>query len=532
MKINIRLILFLVLVGLANTLTYGQTWNLVVQFDSDRFTLNKTALQKIDSFLTHLPTDTFHRITILGHTDADASESYNQQLAQKRATTVASYLMQKGIQSDSLNLQALGESVPIATNNDPKGKAKNRRVEITFTRKEPNGDRTALDELYKRLLPPPQRFCINPSRDTLLRGKFGTVLRIPANAFVSNGRSFNPCVEIELREIFRKSDMILHNLSTTTADGRVLESASMTYVMAKANGEELQLKAGKSIMIASLYDQAIGGYTKFSGNRDADSVIRWIPNGEQVVSLKLYDYARCGDFRCGGVKLLDTTVGPCPFFFCKITRYLRRLFNKENQTRDNASPNNGGPSNCDSLMNALSQFQIDSMRQAVDALNAPFYEKYGVSTPWEVRDTLRKLAEARMLQEATIRYRDGEARIEDLRYLFSNINTLGWDNCDRYAGYSRRKMHRLKVNLEVNNHTDLKMIENRRMVGIPSNSHRGEYSFEIPKDIAFKLVVIQNRDGQAYLDIVEIPPGTKRVDVDPQPVDLETFRERIKSLDN
>lgn len=69
-------------------------------------------------------------IDVVGHTDADGSETYNQALSERRAQSVASYLGMRGVQSARVATQGRGESQPIASNETADGKAQNRRVEI------------------------------------------------------------------------------------------------------------------------------------------------------------------------------------------------------------------------------------------------------------------------------------------------------------------------------------------------------------------------------------------------------------------
>ncbi len=68
--------------------------------------------------------------TITGYTDNVGSEEVNLTVSQKRAKGVADYFMQNGISMDRLDVQALGESDPIAPNSSKEGRQENRRVEI------------------------------------------------------------------------------------------------------------------------------------------------------------------------------------------------------------------------------------------------------------------------------------------------------------------------------------------------------------------------------------------------------------------
>lgn len=70
------------------------------------------------------------RVNIEGHTDAVGSNEYNLGLSQRRADSVRSYLMSRGISGDRMRTAGYGEERPVATNETDQGRAMNRRVEI------------------------------------------------------------------------------------------------------------------------------------------------------------------------------------------------------------------------------------------------------------------------------------------------------------------------------------------------------------------------------------------------------------------
>lgn len=69
-------------------------------------------------------------IDVYGHTDSDGSDAYNQTLSERRAQSVATYLVGRGVQSARIGTRGFGETQPIASNATEEGKAANRRVEI------------------------------------------------------------------------------------------------------------------------------------------------------------------------------------------------------------------------------------------------------------------------------------------------------------------------------------------------------------------------------------------------------------------
>ncbi|MCL4134995.1 UNVERIFIED_CONTAM: hypothetical protein GTU68_058956 [Idotea baltica] len=67
---------------------------------------------------------------IEGHTDSTGTSGYNQYLSKRRAESVKTYLVKKGMDASKLETVGYGEKSPTATNNTAAGRAKNRRVVI------------------------------------------------------------------------------------------------------------------------------------------------------------------------------------------------------------------------------------------------------------------------------------------------------------------------------------------------------------------------------------------------------------------
>ena len=69
-------------------------------------------------------------IDVVGHADATGPDDYNQALSERRAGSVASYLVNRGVLRDRLFVAGRGESQPVASNATEQGRAQNRRVEV------------------------------------------------------------------------------------------------------------------------------------------------------------------------------------------------------------------------------------------------------------------------------------------------------------------------------------------------------------------------------------------------------------------
>ena len=89
---------------------------------------NFELLNKIISAIRQFPGS---RLEISGHTDAIGDEDTNLPLSRKRAENIAKFLVEVGnIKSDNITTRGYGESRPVASNETPEGRAKNRRIEM------------------------------------------------------------------------------------------------------------------------------------------------------------------------------------------------------------------------------------------------------------------------------------------------------------------------------------------------------------------------------------------------------------------
>ncbi len=76
------------------------------------------------------------QITIEGHTDSTGADALNVQLSKARAQRVRDYFVLNGLEAIPMSVDGLGSARPVADNNTEAGKAANRRVDVTVTRKE------------------------------------------------------------------------------------------------------------------------------------------------------------------------------------------------------------------------------------------------------------------------------------------------------------------------------------------------------------------------------------------------------------
>jgi outer membrane protein OmpA-like peptidoglycan-associated protein len=103
-----------------------------VLFDTGRAQLNPGAARKLDQLGQFLTDHPERRVQIDGFTDSVGTESYNQDLSQRRADAVKFALISRGINSSRIGSQGYGKGFPVADNADSGGRQLNRRVEVVI----------------------------------------------------------------------------------------------------------------------------------------------------------------------------------------------------------------------------------------------------------------------------------------------------------------------------------------------------------------------------------------------------------------
>lgn len=105
-----------------------------VLFAKDSATLTDKGTATVAAAATQIKSsDAGTALTIIGHADSDADDAYNFALSERRAQAVAAALTKALGSGYTIKAVGKGETEPIASNATPAGKAKNRRVSITYT---------------------------------------------------------------------------------------------------------------------------------------------------------------------------------------------------------------------------------------------------------------------------------------------------------------------------------------------------------------------------------------------------------------
>jgi outer membrane protein OmpA-like peptidoglycan-associated protein len=108
------------------------TFDSGILFDTDSYTLKDPSKRDLEDLARVLKKYEDTNIMYGGHTDSRGSESYNQDLSEQRARSVAEFMAFIEVDPERMTIVGYGEEKPVATNETVEGRQKNRRVEIAI----------------------------------------------------------------------------------------------------------------------------------------------------------------------------------------------------------------------------------------------------------------------------------------------------------------------------------------------------------------------------------------------------------------
>lgn len=230
-----------------------------VYFGSGAATLSAADKAQLEAFSKELKGE---KAVIQGFADNVGSKEKNLSLAAARAENVKNYLLELGVQPAQIEIAPAQILAKSATEN-------HRKVSLKYTKFSNNGlgnlpnatgqidnsennPLASLSAFYAHCGRESQQTeQIDPSRGSLVKGKKGAIIYIPAGSLVdANGKPAQGPVSLTIQEAHSFGDMILLNW-TTTAQGRILETGGMLRLEARdQNGQILQLAPDQQAQIS------------------------------------------------------------------------------------------------------------------------------------------------------------------------------------------------------------------------------------------------------------------------------------------
>ena len=427
----------------------------IIFFETEQWQLTKEHKNFIDSLLNNRSRKQISIISIHGHTDNIGYSLYNMKLSEKRSNSVADYFKLILDDNQKIRINYHGENNPTTNNLDPKNRTLNRRVEIVFSLTDKNDAEAYindLEELYKLISPTPQEFCIQNNSDTVIVGEEGTLIYIKANSFKTSSDP-SKCIKIKLSERYRKSQIILDNLSTIM-NHKILVSQAMFEI-----DYDKSLNSPNGIIMFTPSDAIIPEILPFKGIRDDEDNMHWHQTNEEVDNISGASINNFLNEICIAFSIkIDTLDTKCPLFFCKILNGLRiRKFEPFTQTTINDTIPCPVPSDIQSL-NHLGTLNLDQLKDIPN---------------------------------------------DSLKYYVFNITRLGWYNLDWLLKYDDSIDYKVRVDPEKN--LDVKLVFKEYRSVIPLIPENGYYHLpDAPLNCEAWLFAFKVQNGKAYLAIEDV----------------------------
>lgn len=253
---------------------------LSVHFDKASAVPNMPEMAMLNEIAQHQNSGQL-RFSVVGHTDSNGSEKFNHELSKERTITVVNHLLLSGIMPYNIIFEYHGEDCSFGEQTE-QSLAESRRVDIHVSNVG-NLDDGGFAGLYSeenfqrplpRVIPDAEVFEINTLEDNCIETASGTLIDIPAIAFMdAYGRPISGEVEVSYQEFNDPFSIFLSGITMKyDENGAVenLESAGMFSLLASQRNRPVELRADKPINVEFVSTSADDNFDFFfldpSGN--------------------------------------------------------------------------------------------------------------------------------------------------------------------------------------------------------------------------------------------------------------------------
>jgi TonB family protein len=507
-----------------------QTINETILFDYDKYDLTLTAKNILDKCYDKIKDSDFRQITIIGHTDADGSDSYNMVLSENRTKTVLNYFLSKGIGKEKIKIQFYGEKELIAKNDQDK--QQNRRVEIIIEQ--------GVSDNKWQIDKQAQFFFIPTNKDTVLTCADGTIIKIKANSFVSEktGKAITGMIKFSVTEFYKISDILLSNLSTTS-NGQLLETGGMVNITATSNNEDLKLKKGQSIEIQFPTKQKENDMQLFSGEWENENHINWIPQStsEQQIFYIVEEGPKFSVDDNDINRFLSSTIKypqQARELGLQGIVYVSFVVNEKGEVTDPVVLRGVAPDLDEAALNAIRKMPNWTPGKQRG-------QNVSVQMTLPVRFDLgdKSIGDTSIIWEGSFKERFEKsfsdttfekASSGNIMYYVFNSTQLGWINCDRFINVSPKTNYIVKLDKDIDN---VKIIFDRYKSVMDVFPKNGVYTFNnVPVGEKITIVAIKRIDNKPYLAVKQTKISSQvEKDLAFEPVTMEMLKNEMQKLD-
>ena len=578
-----RLLLALLVLFLSVSLWAQEQLTTAVYFPVDGYKLDGEAQTQLDQLLKDLDHVDHWKLDIRAHTDATGTNAYNDDLAQKRAKAVRTYLIGKGLPLDWVTISAFGELQPAESNATEKGRSLNRRVDLDLQIWALNG----LEDLMTGLRgDDSQYFTFDAGQSVSLTGKEGTTLWIPADLFVDeNGQTASGKIQLEMREAYTYADMLFQGLSTHSGD-QMLETGGMVYLQATSEkGKKLQIKEAEALIMAMPTGQQLEGMQLFNGQVSASGDLEdWIPTGQDAQTTKMATLRLADPPPMPQVKTKLTffkvdesgepqaptrplepvfpkepkreSVKYDPGFMKRMVMGKKKILEKEEaifakKMAQYEARKEKYPMQMEVYRSEMASYTLEmqayheavaawkaGMQEQWQAHQAKRVEKYNeayAETAEKYRRTLEayEAYKARKLAEYEAAVEMGGMNQQSMENYFYAINTLGWINCDRFYNLADSEKEPLLVNDDDPEEEIIFVFLSDIKSALRTRQDNGVYTTQsVPTGAKAKVVGLKVLNGRSMMAVKEVNVGeVESVALDYKPRRLFEIRETLAALD-
>jgi hypothetical protein len=243
----------------------------------------------------------------------------------------------------------------------------------------------------------PQTFTINSSVSQTITGTRAVVI-IPSNAFVvkATNAPVTGTVQITMKEIYSKKDMILNKAQTMTNNNYILNSAGEMNIMVKQGSNDLKLASGKKLSFKVLEPaSAQTGMMVFNGALNANQQLIWTQSPSTPSVSGAFDSTVVGtgyyyNFDCDSLGWVNCDALYC--YTCPVTNYTVTLSGSHDRTNTSVFvvyPSINGashlwPSNTNGQQYPVTNYISNTTQMtivAISEINGTYYSTFQNTTP-------------------------------------------------------------------------------------------------------------------------------------------------------
>jgi hypothetical protein len=420
--------------------------------------------------------------------------------------------------------------------------------------------RAMLSNFFKQLEKPAQQFTVSNKRDTIITGRDGTALLIPAYAFAGTDE-----VVITMKEYYSYQDIVTNKLSTLSNDEQLV-TGGMLHLMATVNGKEVDLQPGKSIRWfipdttpamgqMQLFNGVATGVelnkkTKFmegDGPRDTmPSYVRY-NNINWISQSRLF----AGSYLYTGVRVLDLRDDPFKTHVSQRQKRTGFFFIDPNSELNKRE-----------LAEALKEkYGYDKVKVRKPKKDRRFWSKIfdasfsrgsqalGDSTWMDIRQaqtyrlpasdtmiSMGRVAEFNTKSKAYKAYKAlfNEISKNDLSKRYSvDIRTIGWVNCDRFYNEGSKIDYYVNIKDTAANYFTVLVFKNIRSMMSGSVNGNTVMFGAVPTGQEAKIISVGIQNGKPVLAVKDVVLSTRTInDLVFEPTTPSAFKQEVGTMDD